>query len=154
MFKKFLMDQAHRDHIKNLYRWWNGEVFSFEISGMKGKEDNGQDSGMDEAVAALNSDEELSGGGFANQIEDWYASEGSDPPAQLQNSRSADDNISADFMQLTISDDRVATQAVASSHHYTVTTRVHEPNVTLSQSAGAHFDNSRMRHSHNKTCSR
>jgi hypothetical protein len=134
MFKKFLMENAHRDHIKNLYRWWNGQVFSFEISRTKGKKDDEQDSGMEEAEAALNSDEELDGRGFANEIEDWYAPKGShgDQPAWLlQNNRSAD--LSADFMHLTISDG-----AIASSQHYTVAARVREQNVTLLESAGAH----------------
>jgi hypothetical protein len=60
MFKKFLMDNSHRENVKNLFRWWNGHVFSFEtVPGTK--DDDGFDSGMDEAEAALNSDDEFSG---------------------------------------------------------------------------------------------
>ena len=156
MFKRFLMENAHRDHIKNLYRWWNGQVFSFEMSGNEGKKDEGQDSGMEEAEAALNSDEEmssrdftgmkeaeavldsdeeLSGREFADGIEDWYGSNADHSAWPLQNSHSAD--LPANIMQLTISDDGVAAhvQAVASSYH---TACVRELNLTLSESLGAH----------------
>ena len=137
------MDNAHRDHIKNLYRWWNGHVFSFENSGKEGKNDGGQDSGMDEAEAALNSDEELSGvvsntEEFGDGIEDWHRFQDGHPARSLQNNCSAD--VSADFMRLTISDRQAAARvhAVASSRRYTVAPRVREPNFTLSESPGTH----------------
>jgi hypothetical protein len=139
MFKQFLMVNAHRDHIKNLYRWWNRHVFSFATSQTTRKKDDGEDSRMEEAEAALNSDEEFQVGDekFGNGIEDWYALEGSrGEPAWPLNNRSAD--LSIDFAQLTVSDAGIPVQvAAASSHRSTAATRVHGPNVTLSKPAGA-----------------
>lgn len=57
------MGNAHRENVKNLFRWWNGHVFSFDtVPGTNRKDDDGFDSGMDEAEAALNSD-----GGFSDE---------------------------------------------------------------------------------------
>ena len=57
------MQNAHRENIKNLFRWWNGHVFSFDtVPGTNRKDDDGFDSGMDEAEAALISD-----GGFSDE---------------------------------------------------------------------------------------
>lgn len=55
------MENAHREHVKNLFRWWNGHVFSFETVQGTNRDDDGFDSGMDEAEAAINSDQEFSG---------------------------------------------------------------------------------------------
>lgn len=144
MFKKFLMANAHREHIKNLFRWWNGRVFSFEIPGTHRKpDDDGFDSGMDEAEAALNSDEEFSGeefGGekFGDDTDSWYAQEEpqADQPARQMNTNSRPNDLSINFMQLTISERSVApSNPVAAPVHAIAVPRVREP--TLVRSAGA-----------------
>ena len=89
MFKRFLMDNSHREHIKNLFRWWNGHVFSFEAPGTIGTENRGEDSGMEEALKALDSDEEFGG-------DSWYGQDGPDPHHP--------DNLSIDFVNFTISE--------------------------------------------------
>jgi hypothetical protein len=55
MFKRFLMDNAHHSHIQTLLRWWNSHVFAFDTR-KKEMEDHREDSGMDEALNALDSD--------------------------------------------------------------------------------------------------
>jgi len=72
MFKRFLMDNSHQEHIKNLFRWWNGHVFSFEAPGTIGMENREEDSGMEEALKALDLDEEFGG-------DSWYVQDGPDP---------------------------------------------------------------------------
>lgn len=64
------MEHAHRETVKNLFRWWNGHVFSFETKrqGTNRTDDDEFDSGMDEAEAALNSDEELNGEEFNGEF--------------------------------------------------------------------------------------
>lgn len=133
MFKKFLMENAHREHIKNLFRWWNGLVFSFEMPGT-GKEDDGFDSGMDAAEAALDSNEEFSGGELGGKkfdddddVESWYAPE--ELPAAPQ-------DLSINFMQLTISEHTVAASIPpAALANAIAVPRVRQP--TLVHSAGA-----------------
>lgn len=105
-------------------------MFSFEESGTTGKEADGQESGMEEAEAALNSDEELSKE-FANGIEAWYAAEDDQPARQDDYSV----NLSANFMQLNLSEHGEAQiPALASSRRHTVAARVRELEVTLPHS--------------------
>jgi hypothetical protein len=91
MFKRFLMDNAHRSHIQTLFRWWNGHVFAFNTR-KKETEDHREDSGMDEALNALDSD-----GDFGSGAEDFYLQE--EPQAGTQHNE-----LSVDFFNLTISD--------------------------------------------------
>ena len=110
MFKKFLMDNAHLETVKNLFRWWNGNVFSFD---MPIRKDDGFDSGIEEAEAALNSDEDLSSKdlsgdkiGDNSDHDSWYApaKHQADQPALQMNISSCCDNLSVNFVQLTISE--------------------------------------------------
>jgi hypothetical protein len=91
MFKQFLMENAHRDNIQNLFKWWNWHVFSFEmVPGTNRKEDDAFDSGMDEAEAALDSDDKFSDDGdeiFGNDIDNRRP-----------------DNLFIDFVPLTIAE--------------------------------------------------
>jgi hypothetical protein len=62
-FQKVPYGQCTSGECQNLFRWWNGQVFSFETApGTNRKDNDGFDSGMDEAEAALKSDDEFSGG--------------------------------------------------------------------------------------------
>ena len=137
MFKKFLMDNAHRENVKNLFRWWNGHVFSFGMPGANRlKDDDGFDSGMDEAAeAALDSNEEFDGEGHEASGDDhnsWYVSEehpADRPPLQM-NTNSRPDDLSVDFIQLTISDHSEApgtSNPVAAPVPAIAVPRVHEP---------------------------
>jgi hypothetical protein len=104
MFKRFLMENAHRENVKNLFRWWNGHVFSFEsVPGTSRKDDDGFDSGMEAAVAALNSDEEFSGGGGDDFGDEDFGGDNNHfyPPALPSNT---DTDLSTNLMQLTISE--------------------------------------------------
>ncbi len=65
MFKKFLMDNAHQKHTRNLFRWWNRFVFSFETSGEKSKE----------------GDEGEGPGDYHREPDDWYAISEDNQPA-------------------------------------------------------------------------
>ena len=57
------MENAHWENVKILFRWWNGQVFSFEtVPGTNRGGDDGFDSGMEEEEAALRSNDEFSGG--------------------------------------------------------------------------------------------
>jgi hypothetical protein len=67
MFKQFLMDNAHNTHVQHLFRWWNGHVFTRETTKGKQPEGHREDSGMDEALKALDSDEE-----FGDKADSWY----------------------------------------------------------------------------------
>jgi hypothetical protein len=88
MFKRFLMENAHRDHVTNLFMWWNGHVFSFEmVPGINRRDSDGFDSGMDEAEAALNSDEEFIGENFGDDIDGRHPD---------------DSDLSVNFARLTI----------------------------------------------------
>jgi hypothetical protein len=113
------MDHAHRERIKHLFRWWNGHVFSFEaVPGTSGKDDDGFDSGMDEAEAALNSDEEFSGG--ARSGEDFGGENLDD-----DNNRP---DLSLNFVQLTISErSGVPSNPVAAPVHAIAVPWVREP---------------------------
>jgi hypothetical protein len=166
MFKRFLMENAHRENIKHLFRWWNGHVFSVGTPGVNRKDDDGFDSGMDEAEAALDSNEEFDDEGreefdeeghekfddkgreesgdegreeSGDDHESWYALEerpDPDQPALQMTANSRSDEISIDFIQLTISEHREApSNPVAAPVHTIVVTRVHES--TLVHSAGA-----------------
>ena len=132
MFKGFLMENAHRENVKNLFRWWNGHVFSFETVPGTARKDNdsdGFDSGMDEAEAALDSDggfsdEELGGENVGDGRYHWP---GQADPDDLQ--------VSTNFAQLTISERSVApSDPVAAPVHVIVVPWVHEP--TSVHSAG------------------
>ena len=110
MFKKFLMDNVHWETVKNSFRWWNGHVFSFD---MPTRKDDGFDSGMEEAEATLNSDEDLSGKdlsgdkiGDNSDHDSWYApvKHQADQPALQMNISSHRDDLSVNFVQLTISE--------------------------------------------------
>jgi hypothetical protein len=52
-FKGYLMANAHKEQIKELYMWWNGWVFSFEKARKLTNIDDEESSGMDEAVECL-----------------------------------------------------------------------------------------------------
>jgi hypothetical protein len=52
-FKAYLIGNAHKDQIKQLYMWWNGWVFSFENAPKLTNIDDEESSGMDEAVDCL-----------------------------------------------------------------------------------------------------
>ena len=95
---------------QNLFRWWNGHVFSFNIPIRK---DDGFDSGMEEAEATLNSDEDLSSENLSgdkignnSDHDSWYAlaKHQADQPALQINISSCHDNLSVNFVQLTISE--------------------------------------------------
>jgi hypothetical protein len=152
MFKKFLMENAHRESIKNLFRWWNGQVFSFETASGTNREDDGFDSGMDEAEAALNSDEEFSDAGgeefgasgekLGDDTDSFYAApeelQADQPLTALQmNMDSRPDNLSIDFMQLTISEHSVApSNPLAAPVHAIAVPWVREPTLVQVHSAG------------------
>jgi hypothetical protein len=132
MFKGFLMENAHRENVKNLFRWWNGHVFSFDtVPGTNRKDNDGFDSGMDEAEAALNSDggfsdEGLLGGEiFGDDVDGddvdgddvdgtqagryhWPRQADNQPLALGMNTDSRPDDLSTNFVQLTISERSVA----------------------------------------------
>lgn len=152
------MENAHRENIKNLFRWWNGHVFSFEsVPGTSRKDDDGYDSGMDAAVAALRSDEEFSD--EDNIRDDWTTPltpaeelQADQPLAALQMNTSTDGHhdpqahdISINFIQLTISEhDRAAPSesnpVVAPSPVHAVAVprvRYNEPTLAPSHSTGA-----------------
>jgi hypothetical protein len=129
------MDNAHRENVKNLFRWWNGHVFSFETVPGTNRNDDGFDSGMDEAEAALNSDgrfsdEELGGENFGDDTD------GADQLLALgMNTDSRPDNLSTNFVQLTISEHSVApSDPVAGPVHAIVVPWAREP--TSVHSAG------------------
>ena len=133
------MDNVHWEHIKNLFRWWNGLVFSFEMWGTE-KEDDGFDSGMDEAEAALNSDEEFSSAEFGSKkfgdddVESWYAPE--ELPAAPQTNANSHSDLSINFMQLTISEHSIAHLIPPAAHANAIAVPwVRQP--TLVHSAGA-----------------
>ena len=94
MFKKFLMENVHRENI-NLFRWWNGHVFSFEtVPGTNRKDDDGFDSGMEAAEAALNSDEEFSDEELGGPSGENFGDDGrhqADQPVQQMNTDSRPD---------------------------------------------------------------
>ena len=156
------MENAHQENIKHLFRWWNGHVFSVGTPGVNRKDDDGFDSGMDEAEAALDSNEEFDDEGrkefddegckesgdkgreeSGDDHESWYALEerpDPDQPALQMTANSRSDEISIDFIQLTISEHREAPSnpvaaPVAAPVHAIAVTRVHES--TLIHSAGA-----------------
>jgi hypothetical protein len=52
-FKQYLMANAHKQQIKELYMWWNGWVFSFEKAPNLVDYEGEESSGMDEAVECL-----------------------------------------------------------------------------------------------------
>jgi hypothetical protein len=53
-FKSFLIVNAKKDRIKELFMWWNGWVFSFEkASKLTDTIDGEESSGMDEAIGCL-----------------------------------------------------------------------------------------------------
>ena len=96
--------------VKNLFRWWNGHVFSFD---MPIRKDDGFNSGMEEAEATLNSDEDLSGKdlsgdkfGDNSDHDSWYAlvEHQGDQSALQMNISSCCDNLSVNFVQLAISE--------------------------------------------------
>ena len=127
------MDNSHRENVKKLFRWWNGKVFSFETApGTKSKEDDGFDSGMDEAEAALNSNEELSGEGGEDLDEDFR--DNISAPALQSNADSRPD-IPINFMQLTISErtnsSEVPSNPVAAPVGAIAVTRVSESALAL-----------------------
>ena len=115
MFKKFLMENAHRENVKNLFRWWNGQVFSFEtVPGTNRGGDDGFDSGMEEAEAALRSDDEFSGGDdeeFGGSVEN-FDDNNNISYGPVAESRT---DLAANLMQLTVSEpsDPVLAHAIA-----------------------------------------
>ena len=131
------MDNAHRKNVKNLFRWWNGQVFSFEtVPGTNRKDNDGFDSGMDEAEAAFNSDEGFSGeesGGekLGDDNDGWVEA---DQRAPQMNSHP--DDLSINLMQLSISERSgvAPSNSVAALAHAIIVPRVCEP--TLVHSAG------------------
>lgn len=52
-FKYYLMSNANKDQIKQLFMWWNGWVFSFDKAPKLTSIDDEESSGMDEAVGCL-----------------------------------------------------------------------------------------------------
>lgn len=140
------MDNAHRENVKNLFRWWNGQVFSFEmVPGTNRKDNDGFDSGMDKAEAAFNSDEGFSGeesGGekLGDDNDGWaglYDNDGwveADQRAPQMNSHP--DDLSINLMQLSISERSgvAPSNSVAALAHAIIVPRVREP--TLVHSAG------------------
>ena len=141
MFKRFLMDNAHRESIKNLFRWWNGHVFSFKtVPGADGGEHDGFDSGMEEAEAALNSDQEFSdeGENFGDDADSRYQA---DQPALQMNTESRPDDLSTNFVQLTISEHSAAPpDPVAAPVDAIVVSRVRVHELTSVHSAGVAFN--------------
>jgi hypothetical protein len=58
-FKAYLIVNAGKEQIKALYMWWNGWVFSFEKTPKLSTIDDGESSGMDEAINCLDSDNDF-----------------------------------------------------------------------------------------------
>jgi hypothetical protein len=127
MFKHFLMDNAHHSHIQYLFRWWNGHVFSFDTPGRTGREDHREDSGMDEALKALDSDDDF--GGDANS---WYVQDEPDiqhdePEIQYDEPEIQRDKLSIDFFNLTLSDHGLIAPSIPVAPENTiVAAQVHE----------------------------
>ena len=109
------MENAHRETVKNLFGWWNWHVFSFEtVPGKSRKDDDGFDSGMDEAEAALNSDVDFSDGELGGQNfgdnddrDGWYQADQPRPALQMSIDSHPDD-ISINLLPLAISERSVA----------------------------------------------
>ena len=135
------MDNAHRENVKNLFRWWNGHVFSFGMPGVNRTDDDGFDSGMDEAEAALNSNKEFDSKGRSDDHNSWYVSNqhpADRPPLQM-NTNTRPNDLSIDFVHLTISEHSLEaspgpSNPVAAPVHAIAVSRVHEP--TLVHFAG------------------
>ena len=150
MFKKFLMDNAHQETVKNLFRWWNGHVFLFD---MPIRKDDEFDTGMEEAEAALNSDEDLSSKdlsgdkiGNNSDHDSWYAlaKHQADQPALQMNISSHCDDLSVNFVQLTISEHISQTSLTLATAplnplvvpvHAVAVPQIHEPSLVYSVNA-------------------
>lgn len=59
LFKDFLMKNTNNSNVKNLIWWWNGKVFSFDTTKIRGVKADDEESGMDEAELFL-ADDDLS----------------------------------------------------------------------------------------------
>ena len=57
LFKDFLMKNTNNSNVKNLIRWWNGKVFSFDTTKIHGVKADDEESGMDEAELFLADDD-------------------------------------------------------------------------------------------------
>ena len=53
LFKEFLMKNSDTPGIENLFKWWNGRVFSFDMTNNRGARASDVESGMDEAELVL-----------------------------------------------------------------------------------------------------
>jgi hypothetical protein len=79
LFKEFLMKNSDNSEIENLFKWWNGRVFSFDTANNQGVHANDVESGMDEAELVLAAgqiitDSEMSAQHENNNDEDIIAS--------------------------------------------------------------------------------
>jgi hypothetical protein len=133
MFKKFLMENAHRENVKHLFRWWNGHVFSFEtVPGTNRKDDDGFDSGMEAAEAALNSDEEFSDRELGGPSGENFGDDGTgrhhqaDQPVRQMNTDSRPDGLlSINSVQLTIPERSASEAPGPSDSDHSVVAPVH-----------------------------
>ncbi len=97
MFKQFLMDNVHHNHVQHLFRWWNGHVFACETTKGKQTEGHREDSGMDEALKALDSDED-----FGDKTDSWYVQD--KPEVRRDGPKIHRNELTIDFFNLNNSD--------------------------------------------------
>jgi hypothetical protein len=68
LFKEFLMKNATKSNIEDLFKWWNGKVFSFDTK-IQGVKADDVESGMDEAELFLADDFQVSNSEMVSQRE-------------------------------------------------------------------------------------